>query len=137
MENLFHLSLPCKNLVETKMFYLDTIGASLGRFENNWFDINLFGHQVTFTKAGNFDFTNPSYRFEGKVLSSFHFGIILKKDAWNKINSKIKTQNLDIFSQAVFLKNKFGEHESFFVKDPNDYIIEFKRFNNYKDVFNK
>lgn len=60
MENLFHLSLPCKNLVETKMFYVDTIGASLGRFENNWFDINLFGHQVTFTKAGKFEIVYTS-----------------------------------------------------------------------------
>jgi extradiol dioxygenase family protein len=44
MDNLFHLLLPCRNLVETKMFYLDIIGASLGRYSNNWADINLFGH---------------------------------------------------------------------------------------------
>ena len=137
MENLFHLSLPCKNLIETKMFYVDTLGAALGRFENNWLDIDLFRHQVTFTKAGNFDFTNPSYKFEGKILSSFHFGIILEKDAWDKVYYKLKIQDLDITTHATFLKNKPGEHESFFVKDPNGYMIEFKCFKNPKDIFNK
>ena len=115
MEKLFHLSLPCENLLETKMFYVDTVGASLGRYANNWVDINLFGHQVTFTKVGKFDFTNPSYKFEGNILSSFHFGIILNADAWEKVYSKLKNQDLDITTQATFLKNKFGEHVSFFV----------------------
>lgn len=137
MEKLFHLSLPCENLVETKVFYVDTIGASLGRYTNNWLDINLFGHQVTFTKAGKFDFTNPSYKFEGNVLSSFHFGIILNKEAWENVYSKLKIQDLDITAKATFLKNKSGEHESFFVKDPNDYMIEFKCFSNPNDIYNR
>lgn len=135
MENLFHLSLPCENLVETKMFYVDTIGATLGRFANNWLDINLFGHQLTFTNAGKFDFVNPSYKFEGEVLSSFHFGIILNKEVWENVFTSIKNKDVDIIPKAVFLKNKSGEHESFFVKDPNGYMLEFKRFKNENEVF--
>lgn len=135
MGNLFHLSLPCENLVETKMFYVDTVGASLGRYEINWLDINLFGHQVTFTKVGKFDFTNPSYKFEGNVLSSFHFGIILNKNDWDKVYSNLNNQDLDITPKATFLRNKIGEHESFFVKDPNGYMLEFKRFKNENEVF--
>ena len=135
MESLFHLSLPCENLVETKMFYVDTIGASLGRYANNWVDINLFGHQLTFTNVGKFDFSYPSYKFEGKVLSSFHFGIILEKDIWEKVYSKLKNQDLDITPKATFLKNEPGEHSSFFVKDPNDYKLEFKCFKNLAEIF--
>ena len=135
MENLFHLSLPCKNLTETKMFYVDSIGVSLGRVSNNWVDINLFGHQVTFTQVGKFDFTNPNYTFEGKVLASFHFGIILDIDTWGKIYSKLNAMNLDVTTQATFLKNKPGEHLSFFVKDPNGYVLEFKSFKEKADIF--
>ena len=135
MKNLFHLSLPSENLVETKMFYVDIVGASLGRYANNWLDINLFGHQVTFTKAGKFDFTNPSYKFEGNVLSSFHFGIILEKETWEKVYSKLKNHDLEVTPQTNFLKNKFGEHQSFFVKDPNGYMLEFKRFKNKNEIF--
>ncbi len=137
MKNLFHLSLPCTNLVDTKMFYIDTIGASLGRYSNNWLDINLFGHQVTFTQAGKFDFTNPNYTFEGKVLSSFHFGIVLDIDFWGKMYSKLSNQNLQLTTQSTFLKNKSGEHLSFFVKDPNGYLLEFKSFKNNEEIFER
>lgn len=135
MKNLFHLSLPCKNLVDTKMFYVDTIGATLGRYANNWLDVDLFGHQLTFTQAGKFDFINPSYMFEGKILSSFHFGIILDIDSWGKIYTKLINQDLELTKQTTFLKNKVGEHISFFVTDPNGYIVEFKSFKNKEEIF--
>ena len=63
MSTSFHLSLPCVNVEETKAFYLDNIGAVSGRQSQNWIDINLFGHQITFTQAGKFDFNNPNYVF--------------------------------------------------------------------------
>jgi len=87
METLFHLSLPCDNVEETRIFYTETVGATLGRYSNNWIDINLFGHQITFTKAGKFNFNNPNYVFEEKILPSFHFGVILDVDTWGAIYS--------------------------------------------------
>jgi extradiol dioxygenase family protein len=62
METLFHLSLPCTNAEETKTFYIETVGAVLGRHSNNWVDINLFGHQITFTQAAKFNFNSPTIR---------------------------------------------------------------------------
>ncbi|WP_460218514.1 VOC family protein [Psychroserpens sp. MEBiC05023] len=137
MKKLFHLSLPCNSIVETKKFYVDTIGGSLGRYANNWVDINLFGHQLTFTQVGKFDFNNPNYTFEGKVLSSFHFGIILDIDSWGKMYSKLANQNLELTTQTTFLKNQSGEHLSFFVKDPNGYMLEFKTFKKDDEIFLK
>lgn len=138
MKHLFHLSLPCNNLEETKKFYVEIVGVNLGRHANNWLDVDLFGHQVTFTQAGKFDFTNPSYALEGKVLSSFHFGIILDINTWEKIYARLNNQNLEAtITQTTFLKNKTGEHCSFFIKDPNGYILEFKSFKNDTDIFLK
>ncbi len=68
METSFHMSLPCLSVKETKNFYQNIIGASLGRSTQNWVDVNLFGHQITFIKAAKFNFTNPNYVFEGKIL---------------------------------------------------------------------
>ena len=48
METSFHMSLPCLSVKETKSFYTNIIGASTGRMAQNWIDINLFGHQLTF-----------------------------------------------------------------------------------------
>ena len=137
MDTSFHISLPCNDVKATKNFCKNVIGTTVGRFNDNWVDINLYGHQLTFTNAGKFKFNNPNYVFEGKILPSFHFGVILDAETWNKVYAKLVGQKLKLITQATFLKGKTGEHSSFFIKDPNDYIIEFKSFNNYKDVFNK
>ena len=135
METLFHLSLPCKSIDKTKIFYNKTIGASIGRHSENWVDINLFGHQITFTQAGKFNFNSPNYIFEKKILPSFHFGIILNIEVWGEIYSKLNSLNLVTEKNVTFLKNKPGEHLSFFVKDPNGYMIEFKSFKNPEATF--
>ena len=134
MQTSFHMSLPCLSVKETKGFYTN-IGASLGRKTQNWVDVNLFGHQITFIKSGKFNYNIPNYVFEGKILPSFHFGIILDSKTWNNIHTKLKAQNLDVVAESIFLKNKIGEHISFFIKDPNDYMLEFKSFKNSKNIF--
>ena len=135
MQTSFHMSLPCIGVKETKSFYIN-IGASLGRTTQNWVDVNLYGHQMTFIKAGKFNFNNPNYVFEGKILPSFHFGIILDLKTWKRIYAKLKEQKLDLVTESTFLKDKAGEHTSFFIKDPNNYMLEFKNFKKSKDIFN-
>ena len=135
MENAFHLSLPCLNLEETKNFYLNILGAGLGRFSKNWIDIDLFSHQITFTQCAKFEFEYPQYTFEGKVLPSFHFGIITGVDLWNALYDKLKIHSSEGIEEGTFLKNEPGEHHTFFVEDPNGYMIEFKCFKDQSEVF--
>lgn len=134
MQTSFHMSLPCVSIRETKSFYTN-IGASLGRSTQSWIDVNLYGHQITFIKAGKFNFNSPNYVFEGKILPSFHFGIIVDLNIWQDIYAKLKAQELDLVTESVFLKDKTGEHRSFFVKDSNDYMLEFKCFRDSSDAF--
>jgi len=135
MNTAFHLSLPCLDIEATKFFYVDMLGADIGRFSQHWLDINLFGNQITFTKSGKFDFSFQNYSFEGKILPSFHFGIIIGNSHWERLYEKITAQQIELFEEITFLKGKNGEHTSFFVKDPNDYMVEFKTFTEEKDVF--
>ena len=137
MSTSFHISLPCNDVKATKNFYKYVIGGTLGRFNDNWVDVNLFGHQLTFTKAGKFDFNNPNYVFEGKILPSFHFGIIMEKKNWEEVYTRLKAQKLQLVDKATFLKGQPGEHSSFYVKDPNEYMLEFKCFKDSKEIFNK
>jgi len=129
------MSLPCLSVKETKSFYINNIGATYGRNTQNWIDINLFGHQITFIKAKKFNFNNPNYIFEGKILPSFHFGVIVDYDAWKKVYAKLQGYELDLVTESTYLKDQLGEHASFFVKDPNGYMIEFKTFKESKDIF--
>jgi uncharacterized protein len=131
----FHMSLPCLSVKTTKSFYVDNIGASLGRKTQNWVDIDLFGHQITFIKAEKFNFSSPNYVFEGKILPSFHFGVIIDETTWNDLYKTLNDKNLDLVTHATFLKDKVGEHSSFFINDPNDYMLEFKTFKKQMDIF--
>ncbi len=135
MEAAFHMSLPCISVKDTKSFYSEIIGASLGRTADSWVDVNLFGHQITFIRAKKFNFINPNYVFEGKILPSFHFGIIVDEKTWKTIYKALKKEELHLVDKTVFLKDKAGEHKSFFIKDPNDYMLEFKCFENPKNIF--
>lgn len=129
------MSLPCIDVKETKDFYTNSIGASLGRTAEHWADIDLFGHQITFIQADKFNFSSPNYVLEGKILPSFHFGVIVDVDTWGELYTKLSKSDLEVVTQTTFLKDKTGEHLSFFINDPNDYMIEFKSFKNPKDMF--
>ena len=135
MQASFHLSLPCLDIDKTRNFYVDRLGANMGRNGHNWVDINLYGNQMTFTKSGRFDFNYQNYSFEGKILPSFHFGVIIDIISWGKIYSKVNASDIEVFDEITFLKGKKGEHISFFVKDPNGYMVEFKSFNEKEEIF--
>lgn len=135
MTTKFHVSLPCEDIIQTMDFYTNILGCEMGRNAQHWADIDLFGHQLTFTEAGKFSFENPNYLFEGKVLPSFHLGVIVNLDTWSALYKKISATEAEIVNQKTFLTSKKGEHLSFFVKDPDGYMLEFKSFKNNNEIF--
>ncbi len=131
----FHLALPCYSVTKTKNFYVDVLGAKLGRHATQWADIDLYGNQITFTKSGEFNFVYKSYKFEDQVLPSFHFGVILDENSWKEAHNRLSGIIEGNSEPVTFLRNKHGEHSSFFVEDPNGYVVEFKCFREAKQVF--
>ena len=135
MQVQFHLALPCENIETTRNFYVDILGASKGRQADKWSDINLYNHQLTFTEAGDFNFDFKSYKLGDSILPSFHFGVIITVEEWSKLYSKLFQSNQEVTTEATFMEDKIGEHLSFFITDPNGYMIEFKSFKNNHEVF--
>ncbi len=135
MKAQFHLALPCENIETTRNFYVDILGASKGRQADKWSDINLYNHQLTFTEAGDFNFDFKSYKLGDSILPSFHFGVIITVEEWGKLYSKLFQSNQEVTTEVTFMEDKIGEHLSFFITDPNDYMIEFKSFKNNHEVF--
>ncbi|GAA4275759.1 VOC family protein [Aquimarina mytili] len=133
----FHLALPCEDLDKTKDFYVNILGAQLGRNTDNWIDINLYENQITFTKSGSFSFDFKNYRLGDKILPSFHFGVIIDVELWGKLYAKLFKMDLEVTTEAVFMEKKIGEHLSFFIKDPNGYMVEFKSFKDHSEIFIK
>ena len=131
----FHLALPCENLEKTMDFYSYKLGAKLGRFTDSWADINLYGNQITFTNAGDFNFNFKNYRLGEQILPSFHFGVVINAETWGKLYSRLFSMDLEVTTEVTFFENKVGEHLSFFVKDPNGYMVEFKSFKDHGEIF--
>ncbi|WP_442265816.1 VOC family protein [Tenacibaculum sp. ZS6-P6] len=136
MSASFHISLPCKNIEETINYYRDQLDLKIGRKTNNWVDINLFGHQVTFVLSEKFDFQFPFYSLDNEKLPSFHFGVVLDHDAWENIYEILNRQwSFDTIIKKTFFEDKNGEQNTFIVQDPNGYYIEFKTFKKSNEIF--
>lgn len=133
----FHLALPCREIEETKNFYVDIIGAGVGRHTEKWLDVNLFGNQLTFTESGDFRFDFKNYKLEDYVLPSFHFGVIVPVSIWGMLYTRLFQMDLEVTTEATFMQGKKGEHLSFFVQDPNGYMLEFKSFKDSEEVFSE
>ena len=131
----FHLSLPCTDIEKTKEFYTEILKTKVGRSTNSWIDIDLFGNQITFTKSGDFNFEFKNYRLGEQILPSFHFGIIINIDDFGILYSRLLQLEIGTTVKTTFMEDSIGEHLSFFVKDPNDYMIEFKCFKNSTEAF--
>ena len=43
---IFHLAFPIENIPDTKKFYVDGLGCTVGREANNSIILNLYGHQL-------------------------------------------------------------------------------------------
>jgi extradiol dioxygenase family protein len=137
MSTPFHLSLPCRSVSATKKFYTAKIGAKAGRETSTWVDIDLYGNQITFTKSGSFNFDYRTYRLGDSIIPSFHFGILLEKEDWETLYEKLKKAKITLTEKRKYLEGVAGEHQSYFLEDPNGYTVEFKCFSKKGDTFNK
>jgi extradiol dioxygenase family protein len=135
MKSRFHISLPCSDIEQTKNFYINVLGAELGRQKENWIDVNFFEHQITFIQSGNFKFTYKNYKLGDNILPSFHIGVILPVLIWQIMFRKLENSSVLHIDTTEYLIGSKGEHVSFFTKDPNGYIVEFKRFKDEASVF--
>ena len=133
----FHISLPCEDVIKTKDFYVKELGFNLGREAHNWVDVNFFGNQITFAQSNNGTIGTQHYSLDNKHLPIFHIGVILDRPNWKFFHEKFRLKRFFEIEPSVFLTDKVCEHDSFFIIDPNGYYIEFKTFNNLKEIFQK
>ena len=92
-------------------------------------------HSLRIANIHTDKFTFKNYKLGDKVLPSFHIGVILPVSNWHEMFRKLEKSPVLYLGQTEYLKDSEGEHASFFVKDPNGYIVEFKRFTVEDSVF--
>ena len=133
----FHLAFPVNNLDTTREFYTNILGCKEGRSSDRWIDFDLYGHQVV---AHLVDFmekteTNP---VDGDEVPASHFGVILTMEDWNSLSSRLKESGQEfIIEPHIRFKGESGEQATMFFLDPCGNAIEFKAFNDDKQIFAK
>ena len=105
----FHLAFPVKNLLETKLFYTNFLGCTIGRTSNEWIDFNFYGHQITAHLSP--DSCDVVYnKVDDKSVPVRHFGLIMDWENWHIAKDKlIQNKAQFIIEPYIRFKNKPGE----------------------------
>lgn len=136
MQSSFHLAFPIKNLQETKEFYVDLLGCSIGRQSSNWMDFDFFGHQLTAQVNPEAVCSFPFYRSEKNALPFYHFGAVLSWSDWHLMEAKLMESQISfLIEPKIVFEGEVGEQKTMFIEDPNGYAIEFKTFEQDDHLF--
>ena len=132
----FHLAFPVKDLIETRLFYTNFLGCTIGRTNTQWIDFNFYGHQITaHLSPGSCDEVNNN-KVDDKNVPVRHFGLIMDWADWHIAKNKlIKNKVQFIIEPYIRFKNKPGEQATLFIVDPSHNGIELKSFKDKSMIF--
>ena len=131
----FHLAFPVLNIEETKEWYTEILGCSVGRESERWIDFNFFGHQIS---AHLSDSLGPAThnQVDSKEIPSRHFGIILIPSDWAILAKRLTELKIKFKVEPYTrFKGEQGEQSTLFIEDPSGNCLEFKSFKNDKMIF--
>jgi hypothetical protein len=124
---IFHLSIPVSDLDTAKRFYVDVLGATIGRESDEWLDVLLWGHQITLQRR-------PSEVLPLEQQGKRHFGVVLPWSEWERLADRVRTLSSSFLSEPeILLKGTPEEQAKFYLTDPSHNIIEIKT---YRDMSN-
>lgn len=132
MKTLFHLAFPVHDFDLAKQFYHEQLGFGLGRESEQALIFEFGSHQIV---AHKIDL--PLVEQQG--IYPRHFGLIfLEHSDYRALIHQIETKNIPFqIAPKVRFPGTPIEHESFFLKDPSNNLLEFKFYTHYSAIFNK
>lgn len=123
--HIFHLSIPVADLHLAKRFYVGVLGATVGRENETWLDVLLWGHQITLQ-------LRPSEVLPLEQQGKRHFGVVLPWDTWEREAERVRSTGIPFLGEPKVLLGGTGEEQAkFHLADPSNNIIEVKA---YRDV---
>lgn len=132
---LFHLAFPVSNLERAREFYGNVLGCSEGRSSESWVDFNFFGHQVV-AHLTSYKSEESSNKVENNDVPIPHFGVILPIEKWQDLADKLAANGIEfIIEPHIRFKGEAGEQATMFFRDPFGNALEFKSFQDLRQVF--
>src|SRR5262245_20580629 len=115
---IFHLSIPVSNLDSASNFYIDVLGAKVGRKEDGWLDILLWGHQITLQ-------LRPAEVVPLAEQGKRHFGVTLPWPDWEALAAHVEALNIAFLDPpAILFRGSREEQGKFYLADPSNNVIE-------------
>lgn len=132
----FHLAFKVKDIASTRKFYIEILGCKEGRSTDAWIDFDFFGNQLSAHVSDNFPELDYCGKVDGIRVPIPHFGCLLNKVAFEKIQNKLELANIKfVIKPQKRYEGKVGEQMTMFVFDLSGNPIEFKSFSNDNEVF--
>ena len=122
---ILHLAIPVKDLEESKQFYHSLLECTLGRVYEDRISLDFFGMQlVCRLSPDNADPIPKPY--------PRHFGVtFIERKEFDQFIMLIKSKNLSFFKKPfIRFKGMPEEHNTCFLRDPSNNIIEIKYYTN-------
>ena len=127
MSNPFHLAVPAGDLSVATNFYEKILGCKLGnREEGKWIDVDFWGNELTLHKT-QMKLPNERHDVDMGNVSVPHFGVHLSRKDFDTLKNRLKDNGAKYYDEPYLrFKDTKYEQETFFVKDPNENILEIK-----------
>jgi extradiol dioxygenase family protein len=120
--HIFHLSIPVADLDAATRFYVDVLGARVGRTTDDWLDVLLWGHQITLQRR-------PGDVLPPEAQGNRHFGVVLPWAEWEALAARLRARGTPLLSPpAVTNAGTAQEQGKIYLADPSHNVIEIKTY---------
>lgn len=132
----FHLAIPVDDLDAARHFYVDLLGAGVGRESDTWIDFDFYGHQLTVHKVAKVDTKSATNEVDGEQIPVRHFGVILTPPEWESLAARLEAEAVEfLIPPQVRFAGEAGEQRTLFICDPAGNGVEFKSFAEPSRIF--
>jgi extradiol dioxygenase family protein len=139
----FHLAIVVNDLPQARAFYGEKLGCVEGRSSSRWVDFDFFGHQLVChldQRAQQHNEPGEKLRnaVDGNAVPVPHFGVILSMQNWRILHSKLEAAGTDfVIGPRIRFEGQPGEQATMFFTDPSGNALEFKAFDDDRQIFEK
>jgi len=124
--NCFHLAIPCGDLEKAKKFYSEVLGCRLDNSAQEWADVDFWGNELTL-HASEHKLDSERHDVDMGNVSVPHFGVHLSRADFDNLKKRLNEKGAKYYDEPYLrFKGTKYEQETFFIKDPNENILEIK-----------
>lgn len=132
----FHLAIPVDDLDAARRFYVEVLGAGVGRTDVRWIDFDLGGHQVTAHLVDRAADAAPTNPVDAHDIPVRHFGLVLPWEEWHAKAEALRQRGIAFLVEPhLRFEGQIGEQATLFLADPAGNAIELKSFRDPSRLF--